>query len=69
MRIIGPRAWERATLRKRCARIDGCDQDRTPATPLTDALLDIRNSCGVSSSSLARGYQRPREFPDLDPGS
>jgi hypothetical protein len=24
--------------------LDGCDQDRTPATPLTDALLDIRNS-------------------------
>ncbi len=36
---------------------------------LTDALLDIRNSCGVSSSSLARGYQRPREFPDVDAGS
>jgi hypothetical protein len=49
--------------------LEGCDQDRTQAAPLTDALLDIRNSCGVSSSSLARGSQRPREFPDVDAGS
>jgi hypothetical protein len=32
------------------AGLDGCDQDRTLATPLTDALLDIRNSCHVGGT-------------------
>jgi hypothetical protein len=29
------------------ATLDGCDQDRTLSAPLTDALLDIRNSARV----------------------
>lgn len=34
------------------AAFDDCDQDRTLAAPLTDALLDIRNSSRVRKARL-----------------
>jgi hypothetical protein len=34
--------------------LDDCDQDRTLAAPLTDALLDIRNSSRVARESSSQ---------------